>query len=266
MKQRCTFPDSPARLPKQLTNGFALINSEERGRQYPDTWSHPTKEVLDSICPGDTIKVGVERLGTTGLCGERFVAVVLAVLDTTFLVEVDDVLLSRVNHGLKFKDKIVVGRQHVIEVYDELAGSTATLRDNGVPVAYENGTGISFIDDHAAPPERISTSQSSGPMTLDHRQWADFMERLYVGCDVRFEVHNGENSMTWTCDGAESFPASRRILVEMGLTPEGIERSIAYFEEHSGHCDCEVFLNVDDSDPDYTEANLERLRQNVTAS
>jgi len=263
MKQRCTFPDSPSALPKQPTNGFILINSEERGRQYPETWSHPTEHALDSICPGDTIKVGVEGPGMTDVCGERFWTLVLDVLDTTFLVEVDDVLLSRVNHGLKHRDKIIVGRQDVIEVYDGLARSTATLRDNGVPVACQDSDGPRSSDEHASPAERTVKCQHTGPMTLDHRQWADFMERLYVGCDVRFDVHNGENSMTWTCDGAESFPASRSILVEMGLTPEEIERSIAYFEKHGGHCDCEVFLNVDDSDPDYTEASLERLRQNV---
>ncbi len=91
------------------------------------------------------------------------------------------------------------------------------------------------------------TTRRMGQMTVGHEQWDEFIERLVgsEGCDFHLENPNDPTSAIWTCDCADAFPVTRRILAEMGLTPSEIEESIAYFRQHGGFRDCEVFLNVD---------------------
>ena len=86
-----------------------------------------------------------------------------------------------------------------------------------------------------------------GPMTVDHEQWDEFIDRLagIGGCDVHLVNPKDSTSATWTCDGTDAFPISRRILADMGLTPNEVEQSISYFMGNGGCCDCEVWLNVD---------------------
>jgi hypothetical protein len=90
------------------------------------------------------------------------------------------------------------------------------------------------------------TGQPMCPMTTKHPQWDDFLDRLYgsEGCNFHLKIPNDMGSLTWTCDGSNTCPISRRILESMGLTPDEIEASLSYFREHSGWCDCEVLLNV----------------------
>ena len=85
------------------------------------------------------------------------------------------------------------------------------------------------------------------PMTVDHEQWDEFIDRLagIGGCDVHLVNPKDSTSATWTCDGTDAFPISRRILAHMGLTPNEVEQSISYFMGNGGCCDCEVWLNVD---------------------
>jgi hypothetical protein len=90
------------------------------------------------------------------------------------------------------------------------------------------------------------TEQPRGPMTMDHPLWEDFMDRLYgpEGCNFDLKIPNDMGSLTGTCDSRDTCPICRRLLESMGFTPEEIEASISYFHEHSGWCDCEVFLNL----------------------
>lgn len=82
-----------------------------------------------------------------------------------------------------------------------------------------------------------------GPMTIDHPLWEEFMDRLYEDEGCKFQ--QTETSLTWTCDSTTAFPVTRRILADMGFTPDYIEQSLAYFQSHNGYCDCEIVLNVD---------------------
>jgi hypothetical protein len=86
-----------------------------------------------------------------------------------------------------------------------------------------------------------------GPMTVEHQQWDEFVDELLgvEGCNFHLVNPNDSTSVTWTCDSTDGFPISRRILAEMGFTPNEIEQSISYFMRIGGCYDCEVWLNVD---------------------
>jgi hypothetical protein len=94
------------------------------------------------------------------------------------------------------------------------------------------------------------TAPAMGPMTVEHEQWADFVEALLDEDGIDFLVRRDDNiSATSKCDCTDAFPVSRRILAEMGLTRNEVEQSISYFRSNGGFCDCEV-LNVDQLAPD----------------
>ena len=96
------------------------------------------------------------------------------------------------------------------------------------------------------------TTRRMGPMTVARAEWPEFIERLVGsdGCNFRLTDPNDRTSATWNFDCTDAFPVSRRILGEMGLTPSEIENSTAYFRQHGGFCDCEVFLNLDEAGGD----------------
>ena len=106
------------------------------------------------------------------------------------------------------------------------------------------------------------TAPAMGPMTVEHEQWADFVEALLDEDGIDFLVRRDDKvSATWKCDCTDAFPISRRILAEMGLTPDDVEQSISYFRRNGGLCDCEVLFNVDqlavdddDSEPAQAES------------
>jgi len=92
-------------------------------------------------------------------------------------------------------------------------------------------------------------------MTPEHPRWSEFYERLSgpEGCD--FEEAENVLTTTWRCGGGYDKTYATAILTAMG----GIDvpASLAYFEQHGGHCDCEILFNVappsdylDDDDED----------------
>jgi hypothetical protein len=108
------------------------------------------------------------------------------------------------------------------------------------------------------------TPPAMGPMTVEHEQWADFIEALLDEEGIDFLVRrDAKVSATWTCDCTDAFPVSRRILAEMGLAPNDVEQSISYFRRNGGLCDCEVFFNVDqlaaDDEDDAESAQAEPI-------
>lgn len=78
-------------------------------------------------------------------------------------------------------------------------------------------------------------------MTPIHPKWEDFCSRLEgpEGCD--FQEKNGE--FTWECKGGFDKTKSISILKKMGGID--VEKSLKFFEENGGHCDCEILFNVD---------------------
>lgn len=84
-------------------------------------------------------------------------------------------------------------------------------------------------------------------MTRKHPRWEEFCERLggAEGCNF----HEDENDKTrWTCKGGKDKTFATAILRAMSNGDErehfDIPASLIYFEEHGGHCDCEILFNV----------------------
>src|SRR5579863_194847 len=104
--------------------------------------------------------------------------------------------------------------------------------------------------------KRRKARPTAVPMSLDHKRWEDFLDDLHEGCDFqiikdegpkwenRFRLTNPDrgNSLTLTCSGG--YPVATTVLRKMGFTPDAIEQSISYFQNHGGHCDCEIMLNL----------------------
>jgi len=79
-------------------------------------------------------------------------------------------------------------------------------------------------------------------MTPEHPGWAQFCDRLGgpEGCDF----HEDENGVPrWRCKGGLDKTFARAILDD--LPDIDVEGSLGFFEEHGGHCDCEILFNVD---------------------
>ena len=78
-------------------------------------------------------------------------------------------------------------------------------------------------------------------LTPKHTRWTEFAERLEgpEGCDFQ-EDTNGK--ITWQCNGGFDLSKSEKILKHMGGID--IPKTLTYFTEHGGHCDCEVLFNV----------------------
>jgi hypothetical protein len=81
------------------------------------------------------------------------------------------------------------------------------------------------------------------PMTLEHERWQEFADRLAGpdGCNF----HEGEDGiLRWKCGGGRDKSLTLKALESMGSDID-IPATLVYFDEHGGHCDCEVIFNVD---------------------
>jgi len=83
-------------------------------------------------------------------------------------------------------------------------------------------------------------------MTVTHPKWDEFTTRLEgpEGCNFQRKNPKDVKSTTWKCSSGPGFELAKPILKKMGCD---VEKSIAYFREHGGYCDCEVLFNVESS-------------------
>lgn len=72
-------------------------------------------------------------------------------------------------------------------------------------------------------------------LTTEHERWAEFVAKLSgpAGCNVNAR---GEMLCSHTTKFAEA------VLTEMGGFD--VPETLSYFEELSGHCDCEILMNI----------------------
>jgi len=73
------------------------------------------------------------------------------------------------------------------------------------------------------------------------------VERRVLALKVDWEEFHERLEYDAECDGTTT--DVERILAELGLTKEAIEDCVLYFDAAGGHCDCEIALNVDMTDP-----------------
>lgn len=76
-------------------------------------------------------------------------------------------------------------------------------------------------------------------MTPKHPRWNDFLQKLQDACKVR----DSEGRVGWVCDGTTK--NARRVLESMARID--VEKSLAYFQDFGGFCDCEIVYNVDET-------------------
>jgi hypothetical protein len=98
-------------------------------------------------------------------------------------------------------------------------------------------------------PGKTDANQADGQevkqtMTPEHPQWDAFMDLLTgpEGCNF----HKGKKGHEWNCGHGFERPLTKAIL-EKHFPQVDIEGSLAFFESHSGYCDCEIAFNVESS-------------------
>jgi len=81
-------------------------------------------------------------------------------------------------------------------------------------------------------------------MSGEHPRWREFRDLLQglQGCNFR---EGSDGQITWQCNRGLERPRTRAVLEGMGFDQDFVERSLGYFAEHGGYCDCEVLFNVD---------------------
>lgn len=77
-------------------------------------------------------------------------------------------------------------------------------------------------------------------MQPSHKNWRKFCDELEGpnGCNFK----EGANGITFSCNNDGYRPKARAILSRMGAD---VERSLEYFDQNGGYCDCEILFNVD---------------------
>lgn len=81
-------------------------------------------------------------------------------------------------------------------------------------------------------------------MSPKHPRWRNFIRRLEgrEGCNFREKKPGDATSITWRCRGGHDKTYATAILKKVGGID--IAGSLAYFDDHGGHCDCEIVFNV----------------------
>jgi len=81
-------------------------------------------------------------------------------------------------------------------------------------------------------------------LTPDHKRWEEFTERLEgkEGCNYKEGINGDLQSVTWECDGSRERPLAKKIIEKMGAFD--LMGTMKYFDDHGGHCDCEILFNV----------------------
>lgn len=80
-------------------------------------------------------------------------------------------------------------------------------------------------------------------MTPYHKKWREFIERLSGPEGINARKVDGK----WhhDCSAKPDFKHARAVLAAMGFDERRIDRSVEYFQQHGGGCDCEIAMNVD---------------------
>lgn len=90
---------------------------------------------------------------------------------------------------------------------------------------------------------------NSSAVTPNHPAWDEFADRLHgsEGCDFKEEIPGDVDSITWRCAGGWDKTYATAILRDIATHRDDVdvEASLAYYNEHGGHCDCEILFNVD---------------------
>lgn len=81
-------------------------------------------------------------------------------------------------------------------------------------------------------------------MTPSNNRWNEFYHRLVgiEGCNFRQKEKDNTESIIWNCNSKPDRPFATKILESMGNID--IKKTMVFFDEKHGHCDCEIIFNV----------------------
>ena len=80
-------------------------------------------------------------------------------------------------------------------------------------------------------------------MTPKHKHWHIFVSKLEGPLGCNFRTEDADTPLLWDCEHNHKY--ATKILGMMGYTPGQIKKTIEYFRQQGGYCDCEVLFNVD---------------------
>lgn len=81
-------------------------------------------------------------------------------------------------------------------------------------------------------------------LTPDHPRWLEFVNKLLgpEGCNF---WQDGDGETHWQCDGDLS---NARKILRKHFPEVNIDKTLEYFQENGGICDCEIVFNVSHTD------------------
>ncbi len=81
-------------------------------------------------------------------------------------------------------------------------------------------------------------------LTKEHTEFEEFCARLEgpEGCNFIEKEEGNPSSIIWECSGLIDREHSIKILATMENID--IEKTLEYFNDHGGYCDCEILFNV----------------------
>ena len=87
---------------------------------------------------------------------------------------------------------------------------------------------------------RETIGANMNTMTPEHKRWDEFAEMLEgpTGCNLQ-EDESGK--ITWQCGGGHNKDYAAVLLLGFDVD---VDKSLSYFDNHGGHCDCEILFNV----------------------
>jgi hypothetical protein len=100
---------------------------------------------------------------------------------------------------------------------------------------------------------------SLGVMKPGHLLWPVFCQLLETACEFHAAWEpepgyafapgaDGEPGTAWRCPGERNRPRTVGLLRMMGASTEEVLAALDHYDEHGGHCDCEILFNVEASD------------------
>lgn len=86
-----------------------LVNAQEMAKSNPKTFDAPSLRELNAIKKGTSVKICAGK--------ERFWVSVLSVKGGSIQGKVDNNLISTNEHGLKFGDDILFGKENIYSIF-----------------------------------------------------------------------------------------------------------------------------------------------------
>lgn len=93
-------------------------------------------------------------------------------------------------------------------------------------------------------------------LTPENYRWPEFLDRLAgpEGCNFRY-LKDGSADQTWDCACGHDKSKATAIMTKMNetLPPDqqiDIPKTLEYFDNHGGYCDCEITFNVEQGEPE----------------